>query len=258
MAPDLERFRPRAADPSLRRGKRHLIAYVGMMGPQDGVDHALRALAHCGRSGRTGMRSSSATGTRWRRHAATGRASSGSADAVEFTGLVDRRRRARASSSADVCLAPEPSNPLNDVSTMIKIVEYMAMAKPVVWYDLAETRVTADGAALLREPERRRRGSPAASANCSTTRACVRGSATSAVPRREGARRGSTRSRNLLAAYERALAGANVSARPSSARRLSGPTGTSPSSSDVQPRPSAATVRRERPSQNVGADDARS
>jgi glycosyltransferase involved in cell wall biosynthesis len=47
-----------------------------------------------------------------------------------------------------VCLAPEPSNPLNDVSTMIKVAEYMAMARPIVAYDLPETRATAQGAAL--------------------------------------------------------------------------------------------------------------
>ncbi len=45
-APDLSRFVAREPDPSLRRGKRHLAAYLGVMGPQDGVDHALRALAH--------------------------------------------------------------------------------------------------------------------------------------------------------------------------------------------------------------------
>src|SRR5205823_3752693 len=44
--PDLERFRPTAPDPTLRRGRAHLLAYLGVMGPQDGVDHALRALAH--------------------------------------------------------------------------------------------------------------------------------------------------------------------------------------------------------------------
>jgi glycosyltransferase involved in cell wall biosynthesis len=51
-------------------------------------------------------------------------------------------------SSADVCLAPDPPSPLNDVSTMIKIPEYMAMGKPIVSYGLAESRVSAGDAAV--------------------------------------------------------------------------------------------------------------
>ena len=51
-------------------------------------------------------------------------------------------------SSAAVCLAPEPSNPLNDRSTMMKVAEYLAMACPVVAFDLLETRRTAEEAAL--------------------------------------------------------------------------------------------------------------
>jgi glycosyltransferase involved in cell wall biosynthesis len=54
--------------------------------------------------------------------------------------------------SADVCLAPEPKNPLNDASTMIKIAEYMAMERPVVAFDLAESRVTAGAAAVYADP----------------------------------------------------------------------------------------------------------
>ena len=79
----------------------------------------------------------------------------------------------RCLSTADVCLSPDPLNPLNDVSTMNKVVEYMAMGRPIVSFDLVETRVSADDAAvyvkdndelafakaidaLLQDPERRR------------------------------------------------------------------------------------------------------
>jgi len=145
--PDVTRFRPREPDPSLRHGRSHLIAYVGMMGPQDGVDHALRALAALRRTREdwsavfvgdgdmlAGMRALSGE--------------LGLSDAVEFTGLVDQDEVVRVLSSADVCIAPEPSSPSNDVSTMIKVGEYMAMGKPVACYDLAETRFTAGDAAL--------------------------------------------------------------------------------------------------------------
>ena len=59
---------------------------------------------------------------------------------------------ARYLSSADVCLAPDPKNPLNDVSTMNKIVEYMAMSRPLVSFDLVEARVSAGEAALYATP----------------------------------------------------------------------------------------------------------
>jgi glycosyltransferase involved in cell wall biosynthesis len=77
----------------------------------------------------------------------------GIADRVEFTGFLnedDGVRRVLA--SADICLAPEPKNALNDVSTMIKIAEYMAMERPIVAFDLAESRVTAGDAAVYAEP----------------------------------------------------------------------------------------------------------
>jgi glycosyltransferase involved in cell wall biosynthesis len=73
-------------------------------------------------------------------------------DVVEFTGLVSTAEVVRALASADVCLSPEPSNPLNDVSTMIKVGEYMAMARPIIAFDLAETRAIAADAAIYAPP----------------------------------------------------------------------------------------------------------
>jgi glycosyltransferase involved in cell wall biosynthesis len=55
-------------------------------------------------------------------------------------------------SAADICVAPEPSNPLNDRSTVIKIMEYMAMGKPTVAFDLPEHRFTAGNAAVYARP----------------------------------------------------------------------------------------------------------
>jgi glycosyltransferase involved in cell wall biosynthesis len=145
--PDVERLRPGAPDETLRRGKPHLVAYVGMMGPQDGVDHALRALAVLAESRDDWHALFVGDGdavpamrTLTRELGLEGR--------VEFTGLVGQDDVVRVLSTADVCLAPEPSNPLNDLSTMIKVGEYMAMARPVAAYDLRETRWTAGDAAL--------------------------------------------------------------------------------------------------------------
>jgi glycosyltransferase involved in cell wall biosynthesis len=72
----------------------------------------------------------------------------GLADVVEFTGRVPDEFVQTCLSTADVCLSPDPKNPLNDVSTMNKVVEYMAMGRPVVSFDLIEARVSAGEAAV--------------------------------------------------------------------------------------------------------------
>ena len=69
-------------------------------------------------------------------------------DMVEFTGRVPDEFVQRCLSTADVCLSPDPKNPLNDVSTMNKVLEYMAMGRPIVSFDLAEARVSAGDAAV--------------------------------------------------------------------------------------------------------------
>ena len=144
--PDLDRFVPTAGDPSLKNGKPYLLSYVGVMGPQDGVDHAIRALAVL-------------RGRRQDWHAVfMGDGEMLDAmrelaleldlkDAIEFTGWVDHNTVSRVLSTSDVCLAPDPKNPLNDISSMIKISEYMAMSRPIVSYDLHESRVSAADAA---------------------------------------------------------------------------------------------------------------
>jgi glycosyltransferase involved in cell wall biosynthesis len=174
-APDLNRFVRREPDDELRRGKRHLLAYLGVMGPQDGVDYALRAVQllrseigrddiHCVFMG-AGDSLDDITALSEQL---------GVADIVEFPGWVGDEFIQRCLSTADVCLSPDPMTPFNNVSTMNKVVEYMAMARPVVSFDLVETRVSAGDAAvyvaanderafakaiddLLTDPERRRR-----------------------------------------------------------------------------------------------------
>jgi glycosyltransferase involved in cell wall biosynthesis len=151
-APDLDTFTMVEPDPSLRRGHAHLLAYLGVMGPQDGVDHALRALAalklkrddwHA-----VFMGDGDVLATMVR---LAGRL--GLAGHVEFTGMVGDDEIVRVLSTADVCLAPDPKNAFNDSSTMNKIVEYMAMSKPVVAYDLAEARISANGGGLFAQAD---------------------------------------------------------------------------------------------------------
>jgi glycosyltransferase involved in cell wall biosynthesis len=73
-------------------------------------------------------------------------------DYVWFTGIVSDDDLMRYLSTSDICLDPNPSNPLNDVSTWIKVMEYMALGKPIVAFDLKETRFSASKAALYVEP----------------------------------------------------------------------------------------------------------
>jgi glycosyltransferase involved in cell wall biosynthesis len=150
--PDLSRFLPSPPDHTLKRGKSYLLSYAGVMGAQDGVDHALRALAEL-----HAMRDD------W--HAvfmgdgdvvADMQALTvelGLADCVEFTGWVEHDTISRVLSTSDVCLAPDPKNPLNDISSMIKISEYMAMSRPIVSYDLTESRFGAGEAAVFAAPD---------------------------------------------------------------------------------------------------------
>ncbi len=174
-APDLSRFIPREPDNDLRRGKPYLLTYLGVMGPSDGVDYAVRALqllrdevgrddVHCIFMGSGDTFDELVTLSE----------RLGVTDFVEFPGRVSDEFLQRCLSTADVCLAPDPLNPLNNLSTMNKVVEYMAMARPMVSFDLVEARVSAGDSAvyvepndelafakaidaLLRDPERRRR-----------------------------------------------------------------------------------------------------
>jgi glycosyltransferase involved in cell wall biosynthesis len=151
--PDPERLQASRADPDLRRGRSHLVAYLGVMGPQDGVDLAVRAADHIVHE--LGRRDISFTligaGDSFEGLVAL-RDQLGLADYVEFTGRVSDDLVARILSTADLGLCPDPKNSLNDVSTMNKTMEYMAFSVPVVAFDLRETRVSAGDAAVYARP----------------------------------------------------------------------------------------------------------
>jgi glycosyltransferase involved in cell wall biosynthesis len=147
--PDPDRLRRQAAIAELRRGRRHLVAYIGVMGPQDGVDLAVRAAAHVVHD--LGRQDISFTfmgaGDSYDDIVAL-RDALELRDYVELPGRVPDQTVVDVLSTADVGLSPDPKNPLNDVSTMNKTLEYMAFGMPVVAFDLKETRVSAAGAAV--------------------------------------------------------------------------------------------------------------
>ena len=153
--PDADALQRRAPRPERRRGRRHLVAYIGVMGPQDGVDYVLRAadfIVH--ELGRTDIAFTLMGSGDCFEELVALRDELRLADYVELTGRVPDDVVADVLSTADVGLSPDPKNPLNDVSTMNKTLEYMAFELPVVAFDLRETRVSAGPAAVYAEPNR--------------------------------------------------------------------------------------------------------
>jgi glycosyltransferase involved in cell wall biosynthesis len=150
--PDPERLRKGTPVASWRHGRRYLGAYLGVMGPQDGVDLALRAAAAIVRSGRDDVHFVFiGTGDSYDELVSLAD-QLGISDRVTFTGRAPDETVFEVFSTADVGLSPDPLNPLNDVSTMNKTMEYMAFELPVVAFDLKETRVSAGPAAVYVPP----------------------------------------------------------------------------------------------------------
>jgi glycosyltransferase involved in cell wall biosynthesis len=150
--PDTSLMRPVRGRSEFRRGRRHLGVYLGIMGPQDGVDIVLRALdvlVH--RMGREDLHVALLGFGDCYDDLVELAHALGLDDYVTFTGRADRRLVTEYLSTADIGLSPDPQSPLNDMSTMNKTMEYMSFALPVVAFDLAETRVSAGEAAVYVE-----------------------------------------------------------------------------------------------------------
>lgn len=151
--PDTTVMRPRDPEPDLRCGRPYLLAYLGIMGPQDGVDIALRALDllvhEFGRSdvhlALLGFGDSLDELVALSEELRL-------AEHVTFTGRAGPDTIARYLSTATLGVCPDPLNPLNDVSTMNKVMEYMAFGLPVVSFDLKETRVSAGETGVYVDP----------------------------------------------------------------------------------------------------------
>jgi len=151
--PDPEKLQRGAVDESVRRGHRYLVTYIGVMGPQDGVDIVVRAADEIVNNlGRTDIAFTLMGGGDCFDEVVALRDELGLAEHVEFTGRVPDETVRAVMSTADIGLSPDPKNPLNDVSTMNKTMEYMAFELPVVAFDLVETKVSAADAAVYVEP----------------------------------------------------------------------------------------------------------
>src|SRR5690348_9046602 len=145
-------MRPVTPEPDLKRGRAYLLAYVGVIDVQDGVEYTLLALHEL-------------VHKRGRQDVSLVLMGGGQVAAlhtlahellldeyVNFTGWTTTDDVVRYLSVADVGLVPDPQNGLNEYCTMIKSMEYMALGKPIVAFDLAETRFSAQDAALYATP----------------------------------------------------------------------------------------------------------
>jgi glycosyltransferase involved in cell wall biosynthesis len=147
--PSLERMRIVPPVEALKRGRRYLVGYVGVMGRQEGIDLLLRAardIVHVRRRsdvhfGLVGG------GTSLEEMQALAR-ELGVTDYVTFTGRVPDAELLAMLNTADVCVNPDVASAMNDKSTMNKIMEYMSLGKPIVQFDLTEGRFSAQDASL--------------------------------------------------------------------------------------------------------------
>lgn len=147
--PSLERMQIRPPDPACRHGRPFLVGYLGVIGPQEGLDYLLEAArrivfdlkrtdVHFGIVGG----GTSLEGLRQRA------AALGLGDHVTFTGRVPDDEMLAMLNTADICVNSDVYNAMNDKSTMNKVMEYMALGKPIVQFDLTEGRYSAGAASL--------------------------------------------------------------------------------------------------------------
>lgn len=140
-------------DPSVAQRAKYLIGYVGTIGPQDGVDYWIRAIHELvfKFERRDFLAIIIGNGDALARVQALARELRVDGY-VWFTGRLPEFEVRKCLSAVHVCVQPDPLSPLNDKSTMNKLMEYMALGKPTVAFDLTETRYSAQAAALYVQP----------------------------------------------------------------------------------------------------------
>ena len=153
--PNQMRMTPVAPSVRLRGMNKYIVCYVGSLNPQDGVDYLLRSLHHLAYDLKHSDFHCVIMGTGDSLEDLRDLAGNLELNScVDLTGFVSDEDLQANLAAADICVDPDPSSPLNDVSTWIKIMEYMASAKPIVTFDLKETRFSARDAAIYVEPNK--------------------------------------------------------------------------------------------------------
>ena len=144
--PDLQTFKPVPPNQALKHGKTYLIGYVGTMSTQDGLDILLKVALYLKNLGRHDIHFTCVGGGTGLAGLQKMTRDMGLNDRVNFTGRIPDDQLLAILSTADVCVNPDKPCEMNNISTMIKIMEYMALGKPIVQFDLKEGRFSAQGA----------------------------------------------------------------------------------------------------------------
>jgi glycosyltransferase involved in cell wall biosynthesis len=151
--PDLTRIKQVPPNPALKNGRKYLVGYVGVMGKQEGIDLLLQAVQLIVKGlHRTDIQFGLVGGGTELTAMRALAKELGIADYVTFTGRAPDAELLEMLNSADICVNPDRANDMNDRSTMNKIMEYMALGKPVVQFDLTEGRVSAGEASWYARP----------------------------------------------------------------------------------------------------------
>jgi glycosyltransferase involved in cell wall biosynthesis len=156
-APRLDKFKLRPGGEKHRKGFKHVVGYLGVMGPQEGIDYLLRSIKRIvegtdGKGGRTDIKFMLIGGGSSLEDLKALSRELKLEQYVEFTGRIPDEELLERLTICDVCVNPDPMNPLNNISTMNKIMEYMALGKPIVQFDLIEGRYSAADASLYAKP----------------------------------------------------------------------------------------------------------
>ena len=146
--PDLETFKAVSPIPALKYGKPYLVGYVGNMSDQEGLDILLDVAQHIKSLGRHDIHFTCVGGGPGLASLQKMVKDKNLDDIVNFTGRVPFQYLLEVLSTADICVNPDKPCEMNNISTMIKIMEYMALAKPIVQFDLKEGRFSAGDASL--------------------------------------------------------------------------------------------------------------
>jgi glycosyltransferase involved in cell wall biosynthesis len=147
--PNLKRVRVLPPDDKWKAGRKFLVAYVGVIARQEGLDLLLDSVTYLRQQrNRNDIQFVIVGGGPDQEEMVKLSRSAGLDDTVTFTGRVDDHTLFTILSTANVCVNPDRPNAMNDKSTMIKIMEYMALGKPIVQFDLTEGRNSAQDAAL--------------------------------------------------------------------------------------------------------------
>jgi len=147
--PNLERLKIMPPNKTLKKGRKYLVGYVGVMGNQEGIDYLLRAAHYIIRDmKRTDIHFGLVGAGTQLEHLKSYAEQLDVADYVTFTGRVPDNEMLEMLNTADICVNPDVANEMNDKSTMNKIMEYMALGKPIVQFNLTEGRFSAKQASL--------------------------------------------------------------------------------------------------------------